>query len=291
MIESYAFLVMFTLQILAMSVLHPALLIRYTRVKVAEYPRERFPQLYAGGLFSNMSTELFLSLYRALNTLVAVLGLLLLAWLFNYMQRPDWEMVPVVVRVVVFFVIQFLPLVLLVVISFKQIMVLRSVSVEGKRKAVLQRRGLFDFVSPYLVFIAVVTGLLFVAFMIYVIHFREKPFPAVAGYLVLGVVVLSYVLSGIWTYKTLYGRKLNPFESHADRMHTIGLGVKSTIYTAIASDVYLPIFLTLQLLDLQRWMPLAQSAFLVVFVVLICGPFIAPPPQPEVDRLGESPAK
>src|SRR6202008_4549077 len=113
---------------------------------------------------------------------------------------------------------------------------------EAKRHAVLERRGLFDFVSPYVVLLAAVVFIFFVAFMIYIIHFRENTFPVASGYFVLGVVVLSYVLSGLWMYKSIYGRKLNPYESHADRMHHIGLGVKSTVYTGIATDVYLPIF-------------------------------------------------
>ena len=44
MIEAYAFLAMFTVQILLMSVLHPARLIKYCRAKLAEIPAERYPQ-------------------------------------------------------------------------------------------------------------------------------------------------------------------------------------------------------------------------------------------------------
>ena len=45
---------------------------------------------------------------------------------------------------------------------------------EGKRKAILQRRGLFDFVSPFIVFLAVLSYFLFAAFVIYI---RQHPFP------------------------------------------------------------------------------------------------------------------
>ena len=38
---------------------------------------------------------------------------------------------------------------------------------EGKRKAVLQRRGLFEFVSPLVVVLAVLIYFLFVAYMVY----------------------------------------------------------------------------------------------------------------------------
>jgi hypothetical protein len=284
MIESYAFVVVFTLQILAFSVLHPEMLIRYTRVKAAEYPPERFPQLYAGVF---RSTERFVSIYRALNTVVAVVGVALLTWLFVYMQRPDWKWPTVFIATVGYFISQFLPLAVLVVVGIRQIAVFRSLPKEPTRKAVLQRRGLFDFVSPVVVFLAALVGVAFFAFMIHAIHFRVPAFEASTGYFILGVVALSYVFSGIWMYKTLYGKKLNPYESHADRMHTIGLGVRGTFYTGIAADVYLPILFTLDMTGLHAWMPVAQSAFFAVFASLMCVPLAALLRKPEQHAVSE----
>ena len=48
MIEAYAFLAAFTVQILAMSVLYPAWFISYVRVQATSFPAERFAQLYPG---------------------------------------------------------------------------------------------------------------------------------------------------------------------------------------------------------------------------------------------------
>jgi hypothetical protein len=41
---------------------------------------------------------------------------------------------------------------------------------EGKRQAILQRRGLFDFVSPFIVFLAALGYFLFIAFVICIQH-------------------------------------------------------------------------------------------------------------------------
>ena len=48
MIEAYAFLAAFTVQILVMSVLYPAWFIRYVRVQATRFPAERLAQLYPG---------------------------------------------------------------------------------------------------------------------------------------------------------------------------------------------------------------------------------------------------
>jgi MFS family permease len=282
--ESYAFMLVFALQILAFSVLHPTLLIRYLKVKAAEYPPERFPQLYTG-VFGN--TQRFVSIYRALNSVVAMVGAGLLAWLFVYMQRPEWRWPTVFISTIGYFIVQFLPLVWLVVIGIKQIAAFQKLPQEPRRKAVLQRRGLFDFVSPTVVIVALLVVVAFIAFMIHAIHFRVPAIKASTGYFILGVVMLSFVLSGMWTYKAVYGKKLNPFESHADRMHTIGLGVRGTFYTGIAVDVYLPILFTLELSGLQSWMPIAQSGFLGVFALLLCVPFMSLPPEPARAALKE----
>ena len=111
MIEAYAFLAAFTVQILVMSVLLPAWFIRYVRAQAARFPAERLAQLYPG-VDVGHAQERFLTQYRALTTGIAVLGLLLLGWLFSYMRRPDWDEGPVEVLVTVYFLAaQMLPLV------------------------------------------------------------------------------------------------------------------------------------------------------------------------------------
>src|SRR5580698_7628961 len=89
MIETYAFLAMFSLQILIGSVLSPAWLIRRVREKVAG-SAERLAEMLPG-VDHKLSAERFATRHRALNTGIAVLGLLLLGWLFIHMQRPDWN--------------------------------------------------------------------------------------------------------------------------------------------------------------------------------------------------------
>src|SRR5687768_7956254 len=174
MIEAYAFFAAFTLQILAMSVLYPAWLIRYVREKTKSYPAEQLAAL-------RPSIERSVTLYRALNTSIAVLGLLPLVWLFSYLQRPDWDDGPVEAMACAYFMLQTLaPLGLVAWSVVRYNNALQGLLLAGKRKALLKRRTLFDFVSPFTVLVAVLSYFLFAALVIYI---QQDPFPGFAGYI------------------------------------------------------------------------------------------------------------
>lgn len=287
MIEAYAFLAVFPLQILVGSVLYPAWFIRYVRRQATSIPAERLAQLYPG-VDLNLAQERFLTRYRALHTGIAVLGLLLLGWLFNYMQSPDWDDGPVEALLAVYFMVQFvLPLSLVVWLGVRFNKVhKRSSLLENKRKASLQRRGLFDFISPFIVFLAALVYFLFAAFVIYI---QRDPFPGFAGYLTLGIVTLGYAVQALIVYAVLYGKKSNPFETHEGRARAISLTVKSCVYSCIACVVFLSLNFTLVLLDLQRWEPFALTVFFVICALLSSMGVMARGRPPEVGDLGANP--
>jgi hypothetical protein len=121
------------------------------------------------------------------------------------------------------------------------------------------------------VFLAVLSYLLFAAFVIYL---QQDPVAGFIGRIYLGAVTLVYALNALVLYRVLYGKK-NPFETHADRLRAIGLTVKSSIYSCIVVVVYLSLNFSLRMLDLQRWEPFALSIFFVITVLLASVGFAA----------------
>ena len=271
MIETYAFLAMFTMQVLAMSVLYPAWFMTYARRRVKSIPAERLAQMYPD-VDINLSQQRFLTRYRDLNIGIAVLGLLLPGWLFSYMRRPDWNVRLLEILDSIYFMVQMLlplSLVLWRGVSFNKLH--KRHVLERKRKALLQPRGLFDFVSPFSVGLAILAYFLFAAFVIYI---QQPPF---AKLLVeTGAVTLVYALQTFVIYVRLYGKKSNPFETHAGRVRTTGLVVKSCVYSCLACVAFVSLDLTLELLNWQRWEPFALSVFFVISALLGCMSMIAP---------------
>ncbi|HKE93973.1 MAG TPA: hypothetical protein VKB34_06685 [Povalibacter sp.] len=278
MIEIYAFLAAFAVQILAVSVLYPSWLIRYARVRVTSIDTERLAQMYPD-VDPIRALERFLTPYRRVNVVITVLGVLLLGWLFNLGRRPDWDRGHVELLIMAYYMVQMLPLVLLGVFGAIYNKVIRGSLAEVKRKAILRRRGLFDFVSPFVVFLAVLVYILFVVFVLYI---RQHPFPGFAGLINIGAVTLVYALNAFVTYKQLYGSKA-PFDTHEGRVHTIGATVRIAVYSCIAAVVFLSLLFTLALLELKKWEPFALSVFFVINTLLCLTGLIAPPRKPAAD--------
>jgi len=277
MIETYAFLAAFTGQILVVSVLHPAWLTRYARAKAeAQLPG-----------WDRKSRERFLTLYRAVNAGIAVLGLVLLGRLFGDLRSRDWDVGQVTHLLAGYVVVQALPFVLVSLIAawLKRKALTRSPP-EVKRTASLQRRGLFDFVSPSTVLVAVVGYFLFAAFVVYI---QQHPLPGFFGYRLLCIVTLVYAVNAFQAYWLLYRRKRWPLETSAYRMHAVGLQVKIVLYTTIAFVVFVSLNVTLQLLDMQRWVPFALSIYFVLIMLFTSMMLFALRRQAEADQLGPSP--
>jgi hypothetical protein len=275
-IEAYAFLAAFAAQILAMSVLCPSWFIRYTQVRATSIPAERFAQVFPG-IDMNRSVMRFATLYRAVNICVAALGLALLVWLFDYVQRPEWDD-RASGLITAYFMLQVAPLCLVSLLGAAYNKLLISLSPEAKRTASLQRRGVFDYVSRFTVFVAVLAYALFVALMVYIDRQRLPGFSGIA--INVGIVTLLYALQACVVYTRIYGRKNSQLETHADRMRTIGPTVKVGVYTCIATVSYLLLHFTLKLLHLYEWQPFALSVFFVMTTVVCFVGLTAPLPHP-----------
>jgi hypothetical protein len=289
MIEAYAFLVAFAALILAGSVLSPAKLIKNVRAWETNIDSERFAQLYPGVDYRK-SVESFVSGYRTVNIVIAALGLPLLGWLFTLIQKPDWAD-DAATAAVLYFLLQVSPLLLMALYAFvRYYKVLMQPSGEVKRKATMQRRGLFDFVSPFAVYVAVLSYLLFVVIAIY-LDLQVYGNESLSRQCLVSLITVTLVcaLNAFIIYKYLYGRK-NPLVTHEGRVHTIGLTVRGGVYGSIAITWFDAIFGTLGQSELLDWRPFALVVFFIVTTLLSFTGVTAPPRRPGADGLGESPA-
>jgi magnesium-transporting ATPase (P-type) len=282
MLEAYSFLAMFTLQILAMSVLYPAWFTRYVRSRSSAIPAERLAELYPD-VDVGLAQQRSLTRYRRLNTALAVLGLLLLGGLFGYMRHPDWHSGLVNVLLTGYSLLQMLvPLGLVLWLGVRFNRVHRRPLRQRKRRASLQRRALFDFVSPWVVLLAVLGYLLFVGFVLKLI--QAGSIPTTAGFINIAGATLIYAVQTFIVGAVLYGKKADSSGSHAVRLRTMGLVVKSCVYSCLVCIAFVLLNLTLGVLDLQRWEPLALSVFFVS-TVLISLMGMTPGQPPGVDGL------
>jgi MFS family permease len=288
MMEAYALLAALTLQILVVSVLQPVWYTRYARVKGEKYRADTAnAQLYQDIL--RIRGERFLAFYRAVNLVMAVAGLGLLAWLSGHILRPDWDLAPVQRLFSFYTMAQIAPLCLVCLAeAWVHKRAVKLAPPETKRTASLQRRVLFDFVSPYAVFTAALAYVLFAAAMIW---FWLNPFPDFNYPLrPLRALTLVYAVNCFIVYWALYGKKNAPLETRAGRMREVAVAINISVYASIGIVVFMAISLTMrEFLHLDRWMPFAASVFLVLCMLVSTLPMrrIA---EGKLDPLDPSPA-
>ncbi len=287
MIEAYAFLAAFAVQVLVASILYPSRLVKYVRGWARNFGSERFAQLYPGVDYLGWVGR-FVTGYRAANLVLAVIGLFLLGWLFTRIQRPGWAG-DVTAPAAMYFFLQMSPLALVALYTIVRYhKVLMQPSQESKRKATLQRRGLFDFVPPSVVYVAVLSYFLFVVYGIWLdLYVYDNTSVSKHCLKAIVSVTLVYALNAFVIYKHLYGRK-NPLVTHEGRVHTIAVTVKSGVYGSIAIAWFISIFGTLGQPGLQEWRPFALVVFFVATMHLALMSVNAPSRKPETDGIGPS---
>jgi len=288
MIEVYLFLAMFPVQILGMSVLYPVLFTRFIRTGLKKVPAERLAEMYPG-VDVGQAHERFIARYRAANTVVVALGLLLLGWFLTYMQRPNWDGGAVGGILTAYFLLQNFPIMLIAWFTTRFNKVHRRLLPEAKRKAILQRRGLFDFVSPLTVLLAILAYLQFVAVMFYV---ARHPPPEFGGpFANIGILSLAYILLGGGVMYLLYGKKIDPLQTHADRMRMISGVATYYAWILILTSILLSLQAARDLVDLETWGPFAGTVFFLIITLLNLRTMTPRPRQPEAHGLGSSPAR
>jgi hypothetical protein len=267
MIEAYAFLAMFALQILTGSVIFPERVIKRVRGWGRDFGSERIAQLYPEFDYGKWAAR-FATGFRAANIVILLLGLGLLGWFHTLLGQPAWTRA-VKIPVVVYIFVQFSPMLLFALYAVvRYFKLLAQPSQEAKRSAILQRRGLFDFASPFAVWFAVLTYVGFVAFAIYMdLEIYGNASLSSACYTAIGALTAMYALNAFVIYKYLYGRR-NPLVSHEGRVHTIRVNVKSAVYGSIATGWFFLLLGVVGQPHLEEWQPFALTLFFVVIQLL-----------------------
>jgi hypothetical protein len=283
MIETYAFLGVFTAQIVVMSVLYPGWISKSCRAEAATFPVARFEALYPNYDFKR-TLERHLTWLRVMSIVTAVCGVALMVWLFGYMQRPDWDLRKHWFWVFCYGMAQLLCTVLIGARAFKFKKLAEPLR-EKKRIAVLQRRGLFDFVSPAAVTFAIVSYLLLVAYLSYLAQNPAPGYHPIISYTRIVTITFVYLFFGFFVYRALYRRKSDPVESNATREFVTGILVRTLVYVSIGFVAILAARTALTVLDLPRWRPSLTSLFFIVFPSL---PYLVAKTSPRPSKTSDA---
>ena len=200
--------------------------------------------------------------YRIINLSILLAGLLILAVLLGYSRSGKWD------HVIAgwYFMVQFVPVMLLDLSELKESKLMRIADSRTTRKAELHPRRLFDFISPTIIGVAIVT---YIAFILLVLYIGQFEFPWFGGYWnIVVVTTFNLCFAGI-ILRFMYGKKLNPHQAYEDRIRHIEIIVKILVFTSIAATMFIALIVVLAALDLRHLQPIAQSLYFQL-VAVIC---------------------
>ena len=257
--EHMLFHFVFLCQVLLISFYYPRRILKRMRYVFDTYPPSTYPKLYPRPIEYYEKAR---RNYRIMNLCVLVAGLLTLAVLLGYSRRSGkWDHV----IAMWFFLVQFIPVMLLDLSSLKESRLMRNADPRTTRKAELHPRHLFDFVSPAMIGVATIT---YIAFVLLVLYIRQFDFPWFGGYWnIVGVTIVNLCFAGI-IFRYMYGKKLNPHQAYEDRMSQIETIVTILVFVSIAATLFIALNVVLAALELRDLQPIVQSLYFQLLAVI-----------------------
>lgn len=252
------FYVVFLSQILLISFYYPAKIYKRMRYVFDTYPPSAYPKLYPKPIeFYDRARRN----YRNVNILILLAGLSILVALSVYSHDSDLHNA----IALGYFFVQMFPVMLLDLSSLKEFKLMRNVNSRTTRKAELHPRRFFDFFSPVLFGIAVITYIAFVLLIVYVNQFGFEWF---GGYWnIVWVTVMNLFFAAVLLWH-MYGKKLNPHQAYEDRIRQIKTVAKIMIFTSIAATVFGGLSISLSALDVRHLLPVFLSIYFQILAVI-----------------------
>ena len=164
-----------------------------------------------------------------------------------------------------YFFAQMFPIVLLDLGSLKEFKLMRNANTRTTRKAELQPRRFFDFISPAIFAIAAITYIAFVLLMVYINQFG---FPWFGGYTnVVIVTAMNIFFLGVMLWH-MYGKKLNPHQAYEDRVRQIRAVAKILTLTSIAATLFGALSISLSAFEVRHLLPIFMSMYFQLLAVI-----------------------
>lgn len=263
MIETI-FYILFLSQILLFSVYIPNKIYQRMRYVITHYPCYQYPKLYPQPI---ENYHRFHGKYRLANWLIAAAGLVTLT--LSIVFNNKGEFIEPQVLVWLFFMVQFMPVMMIELSEFSQFKMMRTADRSSVRSATLSPRSLASFIAPKWLYVALITLLIAIVYSFYLEDFTIS----IEGSAVFSAGILFSVnafFAGL-IYWNLYGKKLNPHQTETDRQKVITVAIKSLVFISISASIFLMVTLSIKEYQLHSLAPLAMTIYLQVIALFSLG--------------------
>lgn len=174
------------------------------------------------------------------------------------MQQADWGQGKVAMIAMIYYMLQCTPFFVVAWGLGKFNILLRKNLTMTTRTAELQRRSVFDFVSPAVV---ILTALCYPVLLVVIFYVSQDPFPDFNPIATIVGITGVYLICILTTVVMLNRKKSNPLLSHAEHRLEIGAITKITVYSLLAAMIFIFASLMLAQFELKTFSPAFSSIF------------------------------
>ncbi len=252
--EPMLFYLVFLSQVLLVSFYFPRKLLRRVRYVVDTYPPSQYPKLYPVPIDVAEKAQ---RNYRNVNVFALIAGLaLVFTGLYSRNEEMlNWDTISVLT---IYMAIQYSPMMIAATSGFTYFNLKRKTDSRTTRRAELQPRRLFDFISPTVVGLAI---FVYIAFVLLIVYVRQFEFSWFGGYWnIFAVTAANLFFAGV-IVQSMYGKKKDPYQAHEDRIRQIELNIKVLFFSSIMATVFVAMAIALQALDFGHLIPTFLSLY------------------------------
>jgi hypothetical protein len=215
------------------------------RTVMETYPPNEYPKLYVSSIDKYKK---FQNKFSAFNNILLIMGFSILSAMSMWAYLTGKEISQMIPWA--YFMLQMVPLIMLEVSEFKSLKAMRVSNTNTTKKATIQPRKLFDFVSPKLLGFALVILLIAFTIVFYRYGFSEK------FYSNIGIILATNLFFAGLIYWNIYGTKMDPYQANEDRIKVLKVTVTSMTYVSIAVSIFLSVQM---LINMFEWDFLEKS--------------------------------
>lgn len=238
------------------------------RYVIETYPPADYPKLYPRSLEHYHVAHYRLKLASRVILAIGLIVLFSIMFLIDHSTFADDGYISEAFPAA-YGLLQMTPLMVLELSEFSHLRLMRKVNENPMRRAELRRRKLTDVVSPFL-FIATITLMTAsVLFDIYVHDFNVTWGHDTAQRTITMLLTNGLLFAvGAWQ---LYGKKLDPHQSSADRVRRAAISLRSLLYVSMALSVFLMTASADDLYALDALDAIIMSLYFQAIVILSVG--------------------
>ncbi|WP_206484101.1 hypothetical protein [Thalassotalea sp. G2M2-11] len=229
---SIIILIVLLSQIWFLSYFYPTQVVRRIDYVLSHCPEKEYPKLYPISVERIKTIKIC---YQYANYLFIILGLMMISYFTLIVPDYNDHLNILDDLPLLFGLAQMLPLFLLEILSCKHLKLMREQHHQNNRKAELQPRRLFNYVSPVSVAVAVFTYIVFIGFELYLSGLTLTTDVAIKIATVTGVNILFIIL----VMANLYGKKRDPYQTNAQRHKQTQFVIHSMVFVSIFMTLYI----------------------------------------------------